>query len=99
MTPVVVVCAAVFSLGLYGVLARRDLVAILACIELMLGAANVQLVAFASASPKGNPAAQGLALAFLVLAAAEASVGLALVLATAKRTGKARIEELTEVNG
>ena len=42
MTPVAVVCAALFGLGLYGTLTRRDLVAVLACVEVMLGAANVQ---------------------------------------------------------
>lgn len=98
MTPVVVVSAALFGLGLYGTLTRRDLVAILACVEVMLGAASVQLVAF-SASAGGVQAGQALALALLVLAAAEASVGLALVLATVKRTRKSRADELTEVSG
>jgi NADH-quinone oxidoreductase subunit K len=98
VTPVTIVCAALFGLGLYGTLARRDLVAVLACVEVMLGAANVQLVAFASVAKAGG-AGQGLALVLLVLAAAEASIGLALVLATVKRTGKSRVEELTEVSG
>ena len=40
-------CAAIFALGLYGVLTRRDLIAIVVSAELMIGAANVQLVALA----------------------------------------------------
>lgn len=98
MTPVVFVSAALFGLGLYGTLTRRDLVAVLACVEVMLGAASLQLVAFSSAAGAVG-SGQAFALVFLVLAAAEASVGLALVLATVKRTGKSRAEDLTEVSG
>lgn len=98
MTPIVAVCAALFGLGLYGTLTRRDLVAVLACVEVMLGAASLQLVAFSSAAA-ANGSGQALALVLLVLAAAEASVGLGLVLATVKRTGKSRSDELTEVSG
>jgi NADH-quinone oxidoreductase subunit K len=95
----VIVSAALFCLGLYGVLTRRDVIAVLACVEVMLGAATVQLVAFgAEAAVAGSPV-QALALVLLVLAAAEASVGLALVLAAMRRTGKGRVEEFTEVSG
>ena len=98
MTPIVAVCATLFGLGLYGTLTRRDLVAILACVEVMLGAGSLQLVAFSSAA-SATGSGQALALSLLVLAAAEASVGLGLVLATVKRTGKSRADELTEVSG
>lgn len=98
MTPVSFVCSALFGLGLYGTLTRRDLIAVLACVEVMLGAANLQLVAFSSAA-KAVGSGQALALMIIVVLAAEASVGLGLVLATAKRTGKSRVEELTEVSG
>jgi NADH:ubiquinone oxidoreductase subunit K len=95
----VVVSAALFCVGLYGVLTRRDLVAVLACVELMLGAATVQLVAFGAVAGRPGAAIESLALILHVLAAAEASVGLALVLAAMKRTGKGKVDELTEVNG
>ncbi len=96
--PVTLLSAALFGLGLYGTLTRRDLVAVLACVEIMLGAASLQLVAFArAANALGN--GEALALVLVVLAAAEAAVGLGLVLATVKRTGKSRVEELTEVSG
>jgi NADH-quinone oxidoreductase subunit K len=97
-TPITALCAVLFGLGLYGTLSRRDLVAVLACVEVMLGAASLQLVAFAQAA-KAAGTGQGLALLIVVLAAAEASVGLGLVLATVKRTGKEHVDELTEVNG
>lgn len=98
MTPANVLCAALFSLGLYGVLARRDLVAVLACVEIMLGAANLQHVVLGAAAG-ASAGAEALAVALIVIAAAEAAVGLGLVLATAKRTGRSRVEELTEVSG
>lgn len=98
MTPVSIVAAALFCLGLYGVLTRRDLVGVLACVEVMLGAASVQLVGLASIAG-ARSSAEGFALVLLVLAAAEASVGLALVIATVKRTGRGRVDELTEVSG
>ena len=95
---IVVVCAALFSLGLYGVLTRRDIVAVLASVEVMLGAANLQLVVFA-ASSKAAVAGQAVALLVLVVAAAEAAVGLGLLVATVRRSGRGRIEELAEVKG
>lgn len=99
---VVVIAAAVFCIGLYGVLTRRDLVVVLACVELMLGGASLQFVGFAAAGRQGLEAggvSQAFALVLLVLAAAEAAVGLALVLATVRATGKGRVEDLTEVRG
>jgi NADH-quinone oxidoreductase subunit K len=96
---VVVVTSALFCLGLYGVMTRREIVAILACVELMMGAANVQLLAFQAVAGPGNATAQAFALVILVLAAAEASVGLALVVTTVRRTGRGRMDELTEVEG
>jgi NADH-quinone oxidoreductase subunit K len=96
---VVVVTSALFCLGLYGVLTRRELVGILACVELMMGAANVQLMAFQAATGRADAAGQAFALIILVLAAAEASVGLALVVTTVRRLGRGRMDELTEVRG
>lgn len=85
------------SLGLYGVLTRRDLVAILAAIEVMLGGASLLLVAYAAA---GLTAAtgQGYALIVLAVGAAEAAVGIALLVALV-RHGRTRIDEITEVRG
>ncbi|MFA5845071.1 MAG: NADH-quinone oxidoreductase subunit NuoK [Coriobacteriia bacterium] len=95
---VIVLCAALFSIGLYGVLTRREVVAVLACAEVMLGAATVQAMAFAAGRPD---AAQGQALGVVLvaLAAAEAAVGLAVVVAVARSSGRSRVEDLTEVRG
>ena len=72
---------------------------VLIVLLMVLGAANVQLVAFAWARGGVDAPVQSLALVMLVLAAAEAAVGLALLLAAVRRTGKERIDELTEVRG
>lgn len=99
MNALIVVTAALLSLGLYAVLTRRDVVAVLAGVEVMLGAANVQLVAAASSYAGGPDLAQALGLFVLVVAAAEAAVGLALVIAAFRRSGRGRMEDLAEVSG
>lgn len=101
---IVVLFAALFSIGLYGVLARRDIIGVLASVEVMLGSATVLLVGLGStlgpeqlvAPPAAVPA---IGLLVLVVVAAEASVGLALMVAVARRVGTTRIDELTEVKG
>jgi NADH-quinone oxidoreductase subunit K len=73
------VAALLFTLGLFTVLTRRNAVAILMGVELMLNGANVNLVAF-NKFVVGGLTGQGFALFVVVLAAAEAAVGLAIVL-------------------
>ena len=92
-----IACAAAFALGLYAVLVRRDIIGILAGAELMLGAANVQLVAAGTQADAAGAGAFGIIV--LVVAAAEASIGLALVVTAFKRTRRTRIEEFGEVSG
>lgn len=102
MTELVVLVCALFSLGLYGVLTRRELVGVLASVEIMLGSANILLVGLAASSSEaaGVPgAAEAAGLAIVVVAAAEASVGLALLIAAVRRSGRRSIEEFTEVSG
>jgi NADH-quinone oxidoreductase subunit K len=95
---IVTLTSLLFSIGLFGVLTRRDLVGVLASVEIMLGAGNIQLIAFAAA--RGDyGAGQSLALLVLVIAAAEAAVGLALLVALARRSGRTRVDELMEVEG
>jgi NADH:ubiquinone oxidoreductase subunit K len=89
--------AALFSLGMYGVLTRRDLVGVIACVEVMLTGVTVFLVAATSAS---SPLlGQVTTLAILALAACEAVIGIALVLASVRRTGRERLDEMDEVSG
>jgi NADH:ubiquinone oxidoreductase subunit K len=74
-----VVSAALFCIGMYGVLARRNAIAILMGIELMLNAANINLVAFWRYNKPENPAGQVFATFVFVIAAAEVAVGLSLI--------------------
>jgi NADH-quinone oxidoreductase subunit K len=75
-----VVAAALFCIGIYGVLARRNAVGILMGVELMLNAVNINLVAFWRYLNPTDVAGQAFALFVLVVAAAEAVVGLALII-------------------
>jgi NADH-quinone oxidoreductase subunit K len=72
--------AALFSIGLYGVMARKNAIGILMGIELMLNAVNVNLVAFWRYGTPGSMGGQVFAAIVLAVAAAEVAVGLALII-------------------
>lgn len=80
------VSAALFSLGLFGVMARRNTVGILMGVELMLNAANLNFVAFSRYVQHGIDG-QIMAAFVIVLAAAEAAVALAIILAMYRNYG------------
>ncbi|MCE2489343.1 MAG: NADH-quinone oxidoreductase subunit NuoK [Anaerolineae bacterium] len=75
-----VVAALLFCIGIYGVLARRNAVAILMSVELMLNAVNINLVAFWRYLAPQDMSGQAFAAFVFVIAAAEAAVGLAILL-------------------
>jgi NADH-quinone oxidoreductase subunit K len=75
-----VVAAALFSVGMFGVLARRNAIAILMGLELMLNAVNLNLVAFWRYQRPAAINGQVFAAFVFVVAAAEAAVGLALII-------------------
>jgi len=81
---VLVLSAVLFGIGLYGVLSRRNILGILLSIELMFNAANINLVAFNRYLHPQNAWGMGFALFVMTIAAAEAVVGLSLVLASAR---------------
>ena len=76
-----ILSAVLFSIGLYGALAKRNAVIILMCIELMLSAVNITLVAFSRYIVPAELTGQIFAIFVIVVAAAEAAVGLAIILA------------------
>jgi NADH-quinone oxidoreductase subunit K len=80
LTHYLVVGAILFSLGLYSVLTRRNAISILMGVELILNSANINYVAFSHYS-SGNVDGQIYAIFVIMLAAAEAAIGLAIVLA------------------
>jgi len=76
-----ILSAILFSIGLYGVLTRRNAVIILMCIELMLNAVNITMVAFSHYIVPLLLTGQIFAIFIIVVAAAEVAVGLAIILA------------------
>lgn len=91
--------AALFCLGLYGVLARRSGVLILMAIELMLNAVNVNLVAFAAY--RGGDHVTGLVIAIFVItiAAAEVALAMAIILRLFRSRGSVHIDEIDLMRG
>jgi NADH-quinone oxidoreductase subunit K len=76
-----IIAAALFCIGLFGVLSRRNAIAILLGIELMLNAVNINLVAFWRYLDPAQIAGQAFAIIVFAVAAAEVAVGLALIIA------------------
>ena len=80
-----ILSAGLFSIGLFGVLSRRNAVAILLGVELMLNAVNVNLVAFWRYGDLMQMAGQVFAIIVFAVAAAEVAVGLALIISVYRR--------------
>ena len=89
-----VVAALLFCIGVYGVLARRNAVAILMSVELMLNAANINLVAFWRYLAPENMSGQAFAAFVFVVAAAEAAVGLAIVISVYRTRRSVIVEDV-----
>jgi NADH-quinone oxidoreductase subunit K len=86
--------AALFCAGVYGVLARKNAVAILMGIELMLNAVNINLLAFGRYLTPNLPSGQMFIIIVLSVAAAEAAVGLALIISIYRRRNTVVAEEI-----
>ncbi len=93
------VAAALFCIGLFGVLARRNAVAILMGVELMLNAVNINLVAFWRYIRPEVMAGQVFALMVYIVAAAEAAVGLALFIAIYRSRDTVVVENMDLLKG
>ena len=91
--------AALFSIGLYGVLTRKNAILVLASVEVMLAAVNVNLVAFSVY--RTTPSIDGAVYAVFVimLAAAEAAVALAIVLHVFHHAASISTDDYTEMSG
>ena len=70
-----------FCLGLYGALTKKNIVIVLLCVELMLNAVNINLIAFSKLGPVPSITGQVFSLFTISVAAAEVAVGLAILLA------------------
>jgi NADH:ubiquinone oxidoreductase subunit K len=91
------VSAFIFCIGAAGVLTRRNALVILLCLELMLNAANLALIAFSRMW--GDGAGQVFALVVMVVAACEVTVGLGLIVALHRRGLAIDVDELRELQG
>ncbi|MGQ9557232.1 MAG: NADH-quinone oxidoreductase subunit NuoK [Desulfurispora sp.] len=76
-----VLSAILFGIGLFGVLAKKNAVSVLICIELMLNAVNINLIAFSKYVTPGDFIGQIFAIFVITVAAAEVGVGLAIIIA------------------
>lgn len=104
MTPVpigffIAVSAALFFIGAAGVLVRRNAVVILMCVELMLNAANLALVAFSRRLPEATPRGSVFVIFAFVIAAAEVAIGLAIILAAYRNQPTVQVDEIHELKG
>ncbi|HEY8865439.1 MAG TPA: NADH-quinone oxidoreductase subunit NuoK [Solirubrobacteraceae bacterium] len=92
-----VVSAFVFCIGAVGVLTKRNPLVILLCLELMLNAGNLALIAFSRMTGTGD--GQIFALIVMVVAACEVTVGLGLIVAIHRRRLPVDVDELRELKG
>ena len=92
-----VLSALLFSIGAAGVLIRRSPLVILLCLELMLNAGNLALVAFSRMV--GNEEGQVFAIVVMVVAACEVVVGLGLIVAMFRRRLALDVDDMRELSG
>ena len=98
MVPVqwyLLLAAVLFGVGLVGVLIKRNALIVMMCIELMLNAANLTFLAFAR--QQGNIGGHAIAFFVIAVAAAEAAVGLAIVIAIYRTSGSVNVDDVREL--
>jgi NADH-quinone oxidoreductase subunit K len=92
------VAAVLFTLGIFGIfLNRRNVIVILMSVELMLLAVNINLVAFSSFA--GDLSGQAFAMFILTVAAAEAAIGLAILVVYFRNRGSIAVEDVSMMKG
>ncbi len=96
LTHFVLLSAALFSLGIYAVLTRRNAILVLMGVELMLNSANINFIAF-SRYGGVNLDGQAVAVFVIILAAAEAAVALAIVLNIYKRFHTINVDDINKL--
>ncbi len=99
LTWYLIVSAALFCIGAFGALARRNAVGVLMGVELMLNAVNINLIAFWRYISVGQMTGQLFAIFVITVAAAEAAVGLALIIAIYRQRSTVNVEEIDTMKG
>ena len=82
-----ILSAALFSIGMFGVFVRRNAIAILLCVELMLNAVNIALAGFSRFVTPAALTGQIFVIFIMIVAAAEAAIGLAIIIAVYRNRG------------
>ena len=93
----VIMCLSIFSIGMLGVLFRRNTIVILMCIELMLNSVNLLLASFSAYH--SDPKAQVFVFFIMVVAAAEVAVGLAILIMMKRNVDSVDINLLNKLKG
>jgi NADH:ubiquinone oxidoreductase subunit K len=88
-----VIAAALFSLGVYGLIVRRNAVMILLAVELMLNAVNINLIAFEAVIRSSQAVGQVFTIFIITVAAAEVGIGLAIVLMIFRNRQSANVDD------
>lgn len=101
MTKYLLLSAAIFAVGAYGVLARRNLLIVLMSVELMLNGVNIALVAFARRYAAASPTPHGQIFVLIVMAvaAAEVAVGLAILIALFRTRRTVDTDDIRSLSG
>lgn len=90
-----ILAAALFAMGIYGLLVRRNIVLILLSVELMLNAVNINLIAFESVLRSSDAIGQVFAIFVITVAAAEVGIGLAIVLMIFRNRKSSNVDDLS----
>ncbi len=91
--------AVLFCVGLYGVLTKRNAIVVLLCIELMLNAVNLNLIAFSKYGVAPSLTGQIFSLFTITVAAAEAAVGMAILIVWYRNRATVNVDEFDELRG
>ena len=96
---VLAVAAALFAIGVYGVLSQTNAIMVIMGVELMLGAAMLNVVGFLGFSQPQSPSGGLFVLVVMTLMALEATVGFGLVVSAWRQRRTAELDDLTELRG
>jgi NADH-quinone oxidoreductase subunit K len=99
MTPILILTGFLLGVGVYGVMTRRNAITLLISVEIMMNAANLNLVAFSRLHQPELMTGQVFALFGIAIGACEAAVGLALILAIYRRFGTTDVDRVNFLRG
>jgi NADH-quinone oxidoreductase subunit K len=94
-----IVAAIMFAIGAWGAVIRRNAVVVFMCVEIMINAVNLTLVAFADFLPNAGGIGASYAAIIIAIAAAEVAVGLAIVLAIFRARRTINVDEVNSLRG